>query len=106
MNQPIAEVVEVLANRGVRFLGPVKGDGAVKLAFFGDPDGNTLYLAEPKAQPRRSFARYFPNVLFVSGCFAISRSAFFSSVFPGSILCHGDAPLGCGSGTTSERTPW
>ncbi|MGO8999830.1 MAG: VOC family protein [Polyangiaceae bacterium] len=48
VNQPIAEVVEVLANRGVQFHGPVKEEGAVKLAFFADPDGNALYLAEQK----------------------------------------------------------
>jgi catechol 2,3-dioxygenase-like lactoylglutathione lyase family enzyme len=47
VNQPIAEVVQVLANRGVVFHGPVREDGAVKLAFFADPDGNALYLAEP-----------------------------------------------------------
>jgi catechol 2,3-dioxygenase-like lactoylglutathione lyase family enzyme len=48
LNQPIGDVVEVLENRGVRFHGPVKDDGPVKLAFFGDPDGNALYLAEAK----------------------------------------------------------
>jgi catechol 2,3-dioxygenase-like lactoylglutathione lyase family enzyme len=48
VNQPIAEVVAVLANRGVEFHGSVKEDGPVKLAFFGDPDGNALYLAEAK----------------------------------------------------------
>ena len=47
VNQPIAEVVQVLSNRGVVFHGPVREDGAVKLAFFADPDGNSLYLAEP-----------------------------------------------------------
>jgi hypothetical protein len=47
VNQPIAEVVQVLSNRGVAFQGPVRQDGAVKLAFFADPDGNALYLAEP-----------------------------------------------------------
>jgi catechol 2,3-dioxygenase-like lactoylglutathione lyase family enzyme len=46
VNQPIAEVVEVLANRGVQFHGPVKEEGGVKLAFFADLDGNTLYLVE------------------------------------------------------------
>ena len=46
LNQPIAEVVEVLQNRGVVFHGPVRADGPVKRAFFGDPDGNALYLAE------------------------------------------------------------
>jgi catechol 2,3-dioxygenase-like lactoylglutathione lyase family enzyme len=49
LNQPIADVVEVLANRGVRFHGPIKEDAAVRLAFFEDPDGNALYLAEPRA---------------------------------------------------------
>jgi catechol 2,3-dioxygenase-like lactoylglutathione lyase family enzyme len=51
VNQPIAEVVEVLANRGVQFHGPVRDEGAVKLAFFADPDGNSLYLAETKSPP-------------------------------------------------------
>jgi catechol 2,3-dioxygenase-like lactoylglutathione lyase family enzyme len=46
LNQPIAEVVEVLANRGVQFVGRVHEDGAVKVAHFGDPDGNALYLVE------------------------------------------------------------
>ena len=49
VNQPIDEVVQVLANRGVVFEGPVRADTAVKLAFFADPDGNPLYLAESKA---------------------------------------------------------
>jgi catechol 2,3-dioxygenase-like lactoylglutathione lyase family enzyme len=47
VNQPIDEVVQVLANRGVAFQGPVREDGAVKVALFADPDGNSLYLAEP-----------------------------------------------------------
>jgi catechol 2,3-dioxygenase-like lactoylglutathione lyase family enzyme len=47
VNQPIAEVVEVLSNRGVVFHGAVRDDGPVKLAFFADPDGNALYLFEP-----------------------------------------------------------
>jgi catechol 2,3-dioxygenase-like lactoylglutathione lyase family enzyme len=46
VNQPIAEVVAVLSNRGVRFHGPVREEGAVKLAFFSDPDDNALYLVE------------------------------------------------------------
>jgi catechol 2,3-dioxygenase-like lactoylglutathione lyase family enzyme len=49
VNQPIAEVVEVLSNRGVKFHGAIKADGPVKLAFFADPDGNPLYLAESVA---------------------------------------------------------
>jgi catechol 2,3-dioxygenase-like lactoylglutathione lyase family enzyme len=46
VNQPIAEVVAVLENRGVKFHGPVRDDGQVLLAFFSDPDGTALYLAE------------------------------------------------------------
>ena len=50
VGQPIEQVVETLESRGVTFEqagnGPVVDDGAVKLAFFGDPDGNTLYLCE------------------------------------------------------------
>ena len=50
MNQPIGDVVEVLSNRGVAFHGPVREEGPVKLAFFADPDGNALYLFEPKVR--------------------------------------------------------
>ncbi len=43
--QPLAQVVETLQSRGVRFQqhgqDPVVDDGAVKLAFFSDPDGTT-----------------------------------------------------------------
>jgi hypothetical protein len=39
----------VLSNRGVQFRGPVRTDTAVKLAFFGDPDGNALYLSEARS---------------------------------------------------------
>jgi catechol 2,3-dioxygenase-like lactoylglutathione lyase family enzyme len=46
VNQPIDDVVAILSNRGVAFHGPVKSDGPVKLAFFGDPDGTALYLSE------------------------------------------------------------
>ena len=31
---------------GVEVRGPEPGDGGVRLAFFADPDGNPLYLAE------------------------------------------------------------
>ena len=49
--QPIAEVVRMLGERRVRFQSrdgkaPISNDGAVKLAFFSDPDGNALYLCE------------------------------------------------------------
>jgi catechol 2,3-dioxygenase-like lactoylglutathione lyase family enzyme len=46
VNQPLEDVVAVLANRGVKFHGAISADGPVKLAFFGDPDGTALYLAE------------------------------------------------------------
>ena len=46
VNAPIAEVVAVLSNRGVVFQGPVVENGPIKLAYFGDPDGTSLYLCE------------------------------------------------------------
>lgn len=48
VTQPIQNVVSALQKRNVVFHGPVVDDGAVKLAFFGDPDGNDLYLCEVK----------------------------------------------------------
>ena len=44
----INEVVAELTKRGVNFRGPVQDDaeGKIRLAFFGDPDGNDLYLCE------------------------------------------------------------
>jgi catechol 2,3-dioxygenase-like lactoylglutathione lyase family enzyme len=46
VDEPIAEVVETLRNRGVIVDGPVVEEGGLTLAFFTDPDGNPLYLAE------------------------------------------------------------
>ena len=46
VSQPIEEVMNTLRTRGVIFHGPAINDGAVKLAFFTDPDGNELYLCE------------------------------------------------------------
>jgi catechol 2,3-dioxygenase-like lactoylglutathione lyase family enzyme len=40
-----------LGGRGIAFRGPVQDNDSVKLAFFGDPDGNPLYLCEVKAAP-------------------------------------------------------
>jgi len=42
---PIDQAVSRLKAQGVKFRGPVVSDGPIKLAFFGDPDGNDLYLA-------------------------------------------------------------
>lgn len=48
VTQPIQKVVDTLTGRGVHFHGPVVRDseGGVNLAFFGDQDGNALYLCE------------------------------------------------------------
>ncbi len=46
----IETAMGTLEQRGVRFHGPVLDSDAVKLAFFGDPDGNALYLCEVKHQ--------------------------------------------------------
>lgn len=40
------DVVEDLKARGVAFRGPIVDDAQVRLAYFGDPDGNDLYLIE------------------------------------------------------------
>lgn len=40
------EVVRELGGRGVTFDGPIVDDDPVRLAFFRDPDGNSLYLVE------------------------------------------------------------
>ena len=47
VDEPIEEVVSTLEQRGVVFAGPVVDEGQLKLAFFTDPDGNGLYLAQP-----------------------------------------------------------
>ena len=44
----IDDAVKRLTTRGVVFEGPIKDDKALSLAFFSDPDGNHLYLAEMK----------------------------------------------------------
>jgi len=46
VDEPIAEVVERLKTRGVTVDGPIVEEGGLALAFFADPDGNPLYLAE------------------------------------------------------------
>jgi catechol 2,3-dioxygenase-like lactoylglutathione lyase family enzyme len=44
----IDEAVADLKSKGVAFRGPIVDDVAVRIAFFGDPDGNDLYLCEVK----------------------------------------------------------
>jgi catechol 2,3-dioxygenase-like lactoylglutathione lyase family enzyme len=52
ITKPIEEVVATLSRNGVAFEQSggkaVVDDGAVKLAFFRDPDGNLMYLCESK----------------------------------------------------------
>ena len=48
VDEPIADVMAKLTSRGVVFAGPVINDKALSLAFFSDPNGNPLYLAELK----------------------------------------------------------
>lgn len=48
VDKPLDQVVRGLQTQGVIFRGPIVDDGGVRLAFFGDPDGNELYLAEVK----------------------------------------------------------
>ena len=50
VDEPIEQVVATLEGRGVIFEGPVRDDGSLKIAFFVDPDGNVLYLAQPGAR--------------------------------------------------------
>lgn len=46
VDEPLSSVVETLRGRGVAFDGPIVEDDPVRLAFFRDPDVNSLYLAE------------------------------------------------------------
>ena len=43
--------VTELKSKGVEFHGSLVDDGPVRLAFFGDPDGNPLYLTQVKKGP-------------------------------------------------------
>jgi catechol 2,3-dioxygenase-like lactoylglutathione lyase family enzyme len=48
IDEAIDPLVEKLKAQGVVFHGPVTRDeqGGISLAFFGDPDGNSLYLCQ------------------------------------------------------------
>jgi uncharacterized protein (TIGR00369 family) len=51
----IEDVVETLGQRGVNFEGAIVNDGPVKIAFFTDPDGNALHLADSPPNPTTGF---------------------------------------------------
>ena len=53
-SEPIRQTVQTLKARGVVFRGDIVDDTQVFIANFEDPDGNPLYLAEPKAGYARS----------------------------------------------------
>jgi catechol 2,3-dioxygenase-like lactoylglutathione lyase family enzyme len=46
VDRELEQVVAELTARGVVFRGPIADDTEVRLAFFGDPDGNDLYLVQ------------------------------------------------------------
>ena len=46
VDEPIAQVVATLRERGAEVGDPRPGGGPVTLASLADPDGNTLYLCE------------------------------------------------------------
>jgi len=48
VEKSLDDVIKDLTSRGVAFRGPIVDDVQVRLAFFGDPDGNDLYLIEVK----------------------------------------------------------
>ena len=42
----LESVMTTLKNAGIEFQGPIVEDENTRLAFFADPDGNPLYLAQ------------------------------------------------------------
>ena len=48
VSEPLDGVVNRLRGQGVIFDGPIVEDESVRLAPFRDPDGNSLYLFEPR----------------------------------------------------------
>ncbi|WP_460629390.1 VOC family protein [Intrasporangium mesophilum] len=47
VDEPIEQVADALKQRGVAVVGPdPDAEGRLKLAYFADPDGNPLYMAE------------------------------------------------------------
>ena len=50
VTKPLAQVIDKLRQRGVRFHASVKDgpEAGMQIIFFGDPDGNQFYLCESK----------------------------------------------------------
>ncbi len=46
LSEPIDKAVSVLKERGVKFRGSIAEDKGIQFAYFEDPDGNELYLAD------------------------------------------------------------
>ena len=46
LTEPIQKAVTVLKKRGVKFRGSIVEDKGIWFAYFEDPDGNELYLAD------------------------------------------------------------
>src|SRR5437667_3265383 len=46
LTEPIDKAVPVLKERGVKFRGSIVEDKGIWFAYFEDPDGNELYLAD------------------------------------------------------------
>jgi hypothetical protein len=46
LTEPIQKAVPLLKKRGVKFRGSIVEDKGVWVAYFEDPDGNELYLAD------------------------------------------------------------
>ena len=44
----VVEEIAHLKDNGAALRGPIVDDGPIRLAFFGDPDGNDLYFCELK----------------------------------------------------------
>jgi catechol 2,3-dioxygenase-like lactoylglutathione lyase family enzyme len=56
LTDALPDALRALRGRGVLFDGPVIDDGPGRFAYFHDPDGNSLYLAEMKPDHRNEAA--------------------------------------------------
>lgn len=48
LSGPIESAISELKAKGVEFPAPIHEDDALKIAYFTDPDGNSMYIAELK----------------------------------------------------------